>query len=106
MTKQTRTSPTVSMVGLGSKGFAFAEAMVTAGHRTTVWNRSSTKAAPLAIAGAVIAESVSEAVSASDVIMVCVRRHDVVNELLRDPEVASALGGRLSFNSAMASRRR
>ncbi|MFC7722700.1 NAD(P)-binding domain-containing protein [Nonomuraea recticatena] len=36
----------VTVLGLGSMGTALAEAFIEAGHPTTVWNRTASKAAP------------------------------------------------------------
>ena len=77
----------VSVIGLGLMGSALAEALLNAGHEVTVWNRSPTKAKPLTIKGASGASSVSDAVSASDVTLVCVTGHDATMELMNNTQV-------------------
>jgi 3-hydroxyisobutyrate dehydrogenase-like beta-hydroxyacid dehydrogenase len=61
----------VTIIGLGSMGRALAGAFLQAGHRTTVWNRTPEKAAPLAARGAVLAPTVHDAVAASPVVITC-----------------------------------
>ncbi|UYQ63724.1 NAD(P)-dependent oxidoreductase [Streptomyces peucetius] len=81
----------VSVIGLGQMGSALARAFLTAGRTTTVWNRTTGKAAALVEQGALRADSVAEAVVASDVVVVCVLDYATVRELL-DPVVASLTG--------------
>jgi len=85
----------VCVIGLGNMGSALAEALITNGHRVTVWNRTAAKCETLAEAGASVAPSVAEAVAAARVIVVCVLDHAASASLLRTDEVASALRGRL-----------
>lgn len=85
---------TVSMIGLGNMGSALANAIADAGHGLTVWNRSDAKCQALADQGATVAASVGEAVSKSDVIVVCVRGYDVALELFGDPAIAESLAGK------------
>ncbi|MYU15304.1 NAD(P)-binding domain-containing protein, partial [Streptomyces sp. SID8361] len=42
----------VTVLGLGDMGTALARALVGAGHRTTVWNRTAAEAEALAAEGA------------------------------------------------------
>ncbi len=46
------TDSRVSVLGLGLMGSALAEALLNAGHKVTVWNRTPTKAKPLTTKGA------------------------------------------------------
>jgi glutamyl-tRNA reductase len=55
----------VSIIGLGAMGAALAKAFIKNGNKTTVWNRSAEKAASLANAGAIQAEAVTDALTAS-----------------------------------------
>ncbi|MEU8803752.1 NAD(P)-binding domain-containing protein [Spirillospora sp. NPDC048819] len=73
----------VTVMGLGLMGHALAEAFVTAGHPTTVWNRSAGKGAGLADRGARPAGSASEAATAGSLVVVCVTDNDAVRELVR-----------------------
>lgn len=93
MTNDTN-KPPVAAIGLGEMGAALARALLAGGYRTTVWNRSATKCAPIAQQGAKVAASVLEAVTASEVIFVCVSDYEAVRRLLHEPAVAAALRGK------------
>ncbi|MFF3319199.1 NAD(P)-dependent oxidoreductase [Streptomyces sp. NPDC003035] len=82
----------VTVVGLGSMGSALAQAFVEAGHPTTVWNRTAAKAAPLVAKGAVLAESMDEAVRASPLVVTCLTTYD--DTLAALEPAAGALRGR------------
>lgn len=74
----------ITVIGLGAMGTALAKAFLENGHKTIVWNRSPEKADPLVAAGAVKADTVEEAVSASQLIVVCVTGYKDALEVL-DP---------------------
>jgi 3-hydroxyisobutyrate dehydrogenase-like beta-hydroxyacid dehydrogenase len=61
-------------------GTALARALVRAGVPTTVWNRSASRARPLADDGAVVADSLRSAVAASRLVVVCLRDHAAFTE--------------------------
>jgi 3-hydroxyisobutyrate dehydrogenase-like beta-hydroxyacid dehydrogenase len=86
----------VTVIGLGLMGSALAGAFLSNGHPTTVWNRSAHKADALVAKGAVRAATVTDAVSASPLVVVCVRDYDAVREIL-DP-ARDALSGRVLVN--------
>ncbi|CAM5261642.1 3-hydroxyisobutyrate dehydrogenase [Streptomyces xanthochromogenes] len=86
----------VTVVGLGLMGQALAGAFLKAGHATTVWNRSSDKAAGLVGEGATLAPSLKEAVEASPLIVLCVTDYDVVRSLL--DSVSGDLAGKTLVN--------
>ena len=71
----------ISVIGLGAMGSALAQALVKAGHSVTVWNRSRAKIAPLEALGAKGAESVSEAVKASPLVVVSIGNYAATNAL-------------------------
>ncbi|MEU9865455.1 NAD(P)-binding domain-containing protein [Streptomyces sp. NPDC047971] len=87
---------TVSVIGLGEMGRALAGAMVTAGHPTTVWNRSAAKADELVALGAQRAATVEEAVLASPLTLVCLLDYAVSGAVLRPAE--GSLHGRTLVN--------
>ncbi|MEV3966838.1 NAD(P)-binding domain-containing protein [Streptomyces sp. NPDC050698] len=89
---------TVTVLGLGPMGRALAGALVDAGLRTTVWNRTPGRDGELLDRGAVGAASAAEAVAASEVTVVCVVNYDAADAVLRRDEVASALKGRTVVN--------
>jgi 3-hydroxyisobutyrate dehydrogenase-like beta-hydroxyacid dehydrogenase len=70
-----------------------AQALSTAGHETTVWNRSPAKSEALRGSGTVAASAAS-ACQASDVILSVLTNYAITDELLRTPDVADALRGR------------
>lgn len=84
---------TVSVLGLGPMGQALAGALVAADHRTTVWNRTPAKADPMLARGAVWADTPAAAVAASDVTLVNVVDHAVVDAVLGD--AGDAMAGRV-----------
>ncbi|MEU7292968.1 NAD(P)-binding domain-containing protein [Streptomyces exfoliatus] len=89
----------VTVVGLGSMGSALAEAFIDAGHRTTVWNRTASKAVPLLSKGAVHARTTAEAVAASPLVIACLTTYESTIEAL-EPATAALKGRALvSLNS-------
>ncbi|MCA8255782.1 NAD(P)-binding domain-containing protein [Burkholderia sp. AU31624] len=90
----TVTTQSISVIGLGPMGAALAKTLLAAHHRVTVWNRTASKAEPLAELGARIAHSAAEAVDASQIVVVCVSNYDTSDSLLRTPEVVASLKGK------------
>lgn len=83
--KNNATAPrNVTVIGLGLMGSALAEALLNASHQVTVWNRTPAKAEPMCAKGAYVASSVSDAILASDVILVCVTGYAATMDLLTD----------------------
>ncbi|MBT2397004.1 NAD(P)-dependent oxidoreductase [Streptomyces sp. ISL-100] len=72
----------VSVLGLGMMGTALATALLKAGHPLTVWNRSASKTGPLVAQGALPAETLTDAVAASPLLIVCFTTNDNVTETL------------------------
>lgn len=72
----------VTLLGLGPMGSALAHALLAAGDRTTVWNRTASRAEPLAAAGADVAADPTAAVAAADLVVVCLRDHAAAREVL------------------------
>ncbi|NGO71725.1 NAD(P)-dependent oxidoreductase [Streptomyces boncukensis] len=87
---------TVSVIGLGQMGTRLAQAFLTAGYTTTVWNRSAAKADALVAQGAVHAASVEAAVATSPLVVVCLPDYTTVSDLLGP--VAPRLSGRVLVN--------
>jgi 3-hydroxyisobutyrate dehydrogenase-like beta-hydroxyacid dehydrogenase len=85
----------IAIVGTGRMGSALAGALLQAGHRTTVWNRTIQKAEPLAVLGATVAPSVLEAVTAAEIIIVNVRDYQATAAILHNDAIASAVRGKL-----------
>ena len=92
----THHSPTVALLGLGSMGAALAQATLSAGHPTVVWNRTARRAEALTAAGATAAVTPEAALESADVVIACLLDPASVRETL---EVASgAVAGRTIVN--------
>jgi 3-hydroxyisobutyrate dehydrogenase-like beta-hydroxyacid dehydrogenase len=68
-----------TVLGLGAMGSALAEALLAAGHPTTVWNRSATRPEPR---GSVRATKAQDAVAATELVVVCLLDHHSVRDVL------------------------
>jgi 3-hydroxyisobutyrate dehydrogenase len=68
----------IAFLGLGNMGAPMARRLLDAGYPLTVWNRTRARTAPLAQAGAAVAQSPADAV----------RDADVVITMLADPAAA------------------
>ncbi|WP_314621674.1 NAD(P)-dependent oxidoreductase [Streptomyces stackebrandtii] len=77
----------VTVIGLGLMGRALAGAFLKAGHPTTVWNRTSSKADRLVAAGARSAPTVGDALAAGPLTILCLTDYDAVYELLGPDEI-------------------
>ncbi|GGS68700.1 3-hydroxyisobutyrate dehydrogenase [Planobispora rosea] len=77
-----RTDTSVTVIGLGLMGQALAGAFLKAGHPTTVWNRTASKADHLVAAGARLAPTVGDALKASSLTIICLTDYQAVYELL------------------------
>lgn len=86
----------VTIIGLGAMGTALAGAYLSAGHPTTVWNRTGGRAGDLVSRGAVEVPEVAAAVEASPLVIACVLDYPAVREVL-DP-IGAALSGRVLVN--------
>ncbi|MBP1883458.1 NAD(P)-dependent oxidoreductase [Sinorhizobium mexicanum] len=82
----------ISVLGLGAMGAALAATLIRKGHSVTVWNRTPSRAEPLAGAGARIATNPAEAVAASDLTILCVVDYAAAGAVLA--EAQEALRGR------------
>lgn len=61
--------PTVALLGTGTMGAGMARNIAAAGIPLRVWNRTRSRAEPLADTGATIAETAAEAVRGADVVL-------------------------------------
>ena len=80
----------VSIIGLGQMGRKLAQIYVGCGYEVTVWNRSPEKAQDLNAHR--VASDVTEALDASDVIVICVLDNSIVFDLLNRPGSSVFLG--------------
>ena len=72
----------VTVIGLGPMGQAMARTFIDAGHPTTVFNRTPGKADELVRSGARQADSASDALAASDVIVLSLTHYQAMYDLL------------------------
>jgi 3-hydroxyisobutyrate dehydrogenase-like beta-hydroxyacid dehydrogenase len=72
----------VTVVGLGPMGQALSRALLGAGYRVTVWNRTESKATQLLSIGAEWAPDPAHAVAASEVTLINVVDHDAVDAVV------------------------
>ncbi|MEV6399774.1 NAD(P)-binding domain-containing protein [Streptomyces sp. NPDC051907] len=96
MTSNTAGRTPITVLGLGNLGQALADAFLSQGHPTTVWNRSAHKADRLVAQGASRAATAADAVAAAEIVVVTVLDYDTVGELLRS--AAGTLAGRTVVN--------
>lgn len=89
----------VTVLGLGSMGTALARAFLAAGHRTTVWNRTPSKAAPFVAEGARHAVTVDDGVSASPLVVACLTGYDDTRAVLGSTTAALAGRALVTLNS-------
>jgi 3-hydroxyisobutyrate dehydrogenase-like beta-hydroxyacid dehydrogenase len=72
----------ISVIGLGDMGGALAHTLLKNGYSVTVWNRSVDKADPLTAAGAELADSAEQAISASPATITCITSHGRTIQLI------------------------
>ncbi|WP_431776364.1 NAD(P)-dependent oxidoreductase [Streptomyces cucumeris] len=87
----TNTSTPVSVLGLGAMGSVLADALLRAGHPTTVWNRTAGKVDDLVGRGAASVATAAEAVRSGRLVIACLLDHASVHEVL-DPLAADLAG--------------
>ncbi|TQM09151.1 NAD(P)-dependent oxidoreductase [Pseudonocardia kunmingensis] len=86
----------VTLIGLGPMGQAMVRAFLAAGHPTTVWNRTPSRAADVVAAGAAQAATPAEAVAASELVVLSLTDYQAMYDILGD--VGDALAGRVVVN--------
>jgi len=85
----------ITVLGTGRMGSALALAFTAAGHEVTVWNRTPSKAAPLAERGLRVAAAVAEAVAEAEIVVGNVSDYGATASLLAPREAATALRGKV-----------
>ncbi|MDQ0991406.1 NAD(P)-dependent oxidoreductase [Streptomyces sp. V3I7] len=80
---------TVSVLGTGIMGAAMARSIARAGHTVRAWNRTRTKAEPLAADGIEVADTPAEAARGADVVLTMLYDGPATLEVMR--EAAPAL---------------
>jgi 3-hydroxyisobutyrate dehydrogenase-like beta-hydroxyacid dehydrogenase len=87
----------VSVIGLGHMGAALARAFIDDGRSTCVWNRTASRAQPLAELGAEVAPTALVAIDSSPLTVACVTTYDDLWVLL-EPAPADRFQGRTIVN--------
>ncbi|MDT3443906.1 NAD(P)-binding domain-containing protein [Pseudofrankia sp. BMG5.37] len=77
----------VTVIGLGRMGQALAGSFLKAGHPTTVWNRTTSKADQLVAEGARLAPTVDDALSTGSLTVICVTDYQAMHELLAASDI-------------------
>lgn len=72
----------VTMIGLGPMGSALARALLAAGRRVTVWNRTPARAQALAGQGARPVLTIEEALAASPLTIICLANYGAMQSAL------------------------
>ncbi|KPI05791.1 6-phosphogluconate dehydrogenase NAD-binding protein [Actinobacteria bacterium OV450] len=86
----------VTVIGLGPMGQAMTRTLLSAGHPVTVWNRTASRAAGVVSEGATPAATPTEALQASDLVILSLTDYQVMYGIL-DGATAS-LAGRTLVN--------
>jgi len=76
----------VALLGTGIMGSAMAGRLLDAGHRVRVWNRTASRAQPLADRGALVADLPAQAADGADVLWSVVADGDAVRSVLENAD--------------------
>lgn len=94
--RTTRQNSTVTVIGLGPMGQAMTRTLLTAGHPVTVWNRTASRADGVVTDGATLAATPSEAVEASDLVLLSLTDYQAMYDVL--DSATESLAGRTLVN--------
>ena len=83
--------PSIAFLGTGLMGAPMCQTLLSAGLPLTVWNRSLTKAEPLAKRGAVVADSPQSAVTDADVVITMLSDGPAVSAVMFEQGAADAI---------------
>ncbi len=93
----------VSIIGTGNMGSAVASGLIDAGHRVTVYNRTREKSSRLAARGAIVADSATAAIAASEFTIAVLLDEASTRAVLLADGTRSALAGRKIISAAAMS---
>jgi 3-hydroxyisobutyrate dehydrogenase and related beta-hydroxyacid dehydrogenases len=96
MTNTVSATP-VTIIGLGPMGRAMATTLLKAGHSVTVWNRTAARADEVVAAGAARAATPTDAVAASDLVILSLTDYQAMYDILA-PVGADVLAGKTLVN--------
>jgi 3-hydroxyisobutyrate dehydrogenase len=78
--------PSIGYIGLGLMGTNMPLRLLNAGYQVTVWNRTSTKMAPVLAKGAAAGESAADVTRRSDIVQMCVLDTQAVEAVVFGPQ--------------------
>lgn len=81
----------IALIGTGLMGLPMGLNLLKAGHHVTAWNRTLSKAEPLAAQGATLACNPAEAIKGADVVLTMLSDGFATGALLDDADVLAAL---------------
>jgi 3-hydroxyisobutyrate dehydrogenase len=90
----------IAILGTGLMGAALAEALLSAGHETIVYNRTTAKTVSLVALGATAAKTPADAILAADVAVLVLPDANSVRELLLSDETRITLKGKKLLNAS------
>jgi 3-hydroxyisobutyrate dehydrogenase len=76
--------PTVAVLGTGTMGAGMARSLLRAGIPVRAWNRTASRAQPLAADGALVAATIPEAVTGADVILTMLYDGEAVLDVMTE----------------------
>ncbi|MFD6324527.1 NAD(P)-dependent oxidoreductase [Streptomyces sp. NPDC058442] len=94
--RTTRQNSAVTVIGLGPMGQAMTRTLLAAGHPVTVWNRTAGRADGVVTDGATLAATPSEAVEASDLMLLSLTNYQAMYDVL--DSATESLAGRTLIN--------
>jgi 3-hydroxyisobutyrate dehydrogenase-like beta-hydroxyacid dehydrogenase len=96
----------VTVIGLGPMGQAMVRKFLAAGHPTTVWNRTPSRADALVEEGAARAATPAEAVAASELVVLSLTDYQAMYDILgrAEDELAGRVVANLSSDSPQKTR--
>lgn len=94
--RTTRQNSAVTVIGLGPMGQAMTRTLLTAGHPVTVWNRTASRADGVVTDGATLAATPSEAIEASDLVILSLTDYQAMYDVL--DSATESLAGRTLVN--------
>lgn len=85
------TQPIIAFLGTGLMGAPMVRNLLTAGHQVQVWNRTATKAQPLAAHGAIIQPTAGQAVEGAGIIISMMADGGATSQVMCGDTVISTL---------------
>jgi 3-hydroxyisobutyrate dehydrogenase-like beta-hydroxyacid dehydrogenase len=87
-------STQVAVIGLGAMGTALAGALLRSGAEVRVWNRTADKCHPLHDQGAIACATAADAISGSEIVVVCVSTYLAWRSLVDQQNLGQTLADR------------